>query len=167
MVLVVAVTLGVSWLVLATIPGRIPRTIAVGVVDLLLVVILSMPALGLVRMGLVYAMDRRIDAGDYDGAIRLADRFQGWWPRWAGSYMQKSSALIYAGRFAEAEALLVEANRKNLKDQAAKTLMRSFLGSVFLEQGRYQEARAAFRGSTIERGGSQSGAATPGAARGT
>jgi tetratricopeptide (TPR) repeat protein len=157
-VLVVAVAmLGVGWLVLATIQGRIPRTIAVGVMDLLLVALISAPALGLARMGLVYAMDRRIDAGDYDGTIRLADRFQGWWPRWAGSYMQKSSALIYAGRFAEAEALLLEANGKNLKDQAAKTLMRSFLGSVFLEQGRYQEARAAFRGSTIERGDSQSG----------
>jgi len=47
--------------------------------------------------------------------------------------------------------------RKNLKDQAAKTPMRSFLGSVFLEQGRHQEARAAFRGSTTERGGLQSG----------
>jgi hypothetical protein len=155
---VVAVAmLGVGWLVLATIQGRIPRTIAVGVVDLLLVAVLSVPALVLVRVGLVYAMDRRIDAGDYDGTIRLADRFQSWWPRWAGSYMQKSSALIYAGRFAEAEAVLVEASGKNLKDQAAKTLMRSFLGSVFLEQGRYQEARAAFRGSTIERGDSQGG----------
>ena len=113
--MVVVVTLGVSWLVLGTTQGRIPRTIAIGLVDLLLVAILWVPALGLVRVGLVYAMDRRIDAGDYDGAIRLADRFQGWWPRWAGSYMQKSSALIYAGRFAEAEALLVEANGKNLE----------------------------------------------------
>ena len=161
-VVVIVVTLGVSWLVLVTAQGRIPRTIAIGVVDLLLVAILWVPALGLVRVGLVYAMDRRIDAGDYDGAIRLADRFQGWWPRWAGSYMQKSSALIYAGRFAEAEALLVEANGKNLKDQAAKTLMRSFLGSVFLEQGRYQEARSAFRGSTIERGDSQIGSSKEG-----
>ena len=157
MVVMVVGTLGVGWLVLATVQGRIPRIIAVGVMDLLLLALLSVLTLVLVRVGLVYAMDRRIDAGDYDGTIRLADRFQGWWPRWAGSYMQKSSALIYAGRFAEAEALLVEANGKNLKDQAAKTLMRSFLGSVFLEQGRYQEARAAFWSSTIEHRDSQSG----------
>ena len=157
MVVALVGTLGAGWLGLLTIQGRIPRSIAVGVVDVLLVALFSALALVLVRVGLVYAMDRRIDAGDYDGTIRLADRFQGWWPRWAGSYMQKSSALIYAGRFAEAEALLVEANGKNLKDEAAKTLMRSFLGSVFLEQRRYQEARAAFLGPTIERGDSQSG----------
>ena len=149
MVVVLVGTLGVCWLALLTIQGRIPRNIAVGVLALLLVALFSVPALVLVRVGLVYAMDRRIDAGDYDGTIRLADRLQGWWPRWAGSYMQKSSALIYAGRFAEAEALLVEANGKKLKDQVATTLMRSFLGSVFLEQGRYQEARATFRGAAI------------------
>ena len=157
LVLAAVGTLGVGWLVLLTIQGRIPRTIAIGVMDLLLVALFSLLALVLARVGLVYAMDSRIDAGDYDGTIRLADRLQGWWPRWAGSYMQKSSALIYAGRFPEAEALLVEANGKNLKDEAAKTLMRSFLGSVFLEQGRYQEARTAFHSSTMEPGDSQSG----------
>jgi tetratricopeptide (TPR) repeat protein len=91
-----------------------------------------------------YLLDRRIDAGDYEGATRMADGILRWSPGWSPAFQQKGTALLYSGRLTESEPVLRQAVEHGADDQASGIMAHCALGATLMEQGRYEEARREF-----------------------
>lgn len=95
----------------------------------------------------IASIDRLIDLGEYRTAVFEADKLLSGGSDSALAWMQKVSALYFAGDVAQALSLMPTAIEASTADQAALMIIGSYHGYALLASNRIVEAEAAFRQS--------------------
>lgn len=103
-------------------------------------------AIFLARAAIVYWIDRKLDQGGYDDAIRLCERYQSF----VGDFLPKTTAYYWSGRIDECIALCREILNKPTTGSATAILTRVELGLALLAQDNVVEAIGQFLQAHVE-----------------
>ena len=124
---------------------RLFRNYWIAIVALVAALVVGGWLVGLVLTWPLKWIYAKLERGNYDSALRRANRLVRWWPDAATIRYMRGTVLLFAGRPVEAEANLRETIAREWKGGAPKAIALTNLGYALLDQERYAEAAQTFQ----------------------